>query len=79
MIYRYKINRLTEDELLVLGYIYMDTLIDKNLIGDRRLPINRIQCLSKKSVISKLKGAESQLRDEYRHLINSIIQKLITF
>jgi len=78
MICQYKIDKLTKNELFVLGYILQDLLIDKKSIGDARLPLNRIKWLRLNPLIERIKQSEELVVDEYKPLIKSIICKLIS-
>ena len=78
MICQYKIDKLTKNELFVLGYILQDLLIDKKYIGDARLPLNRIKWLRLNPLIERIKQSEDLVVDEHKPLIKSIICKLIS-
>ena len=78
MICQYKIDKLTKNELFVLGYILQDLLIDKKSIGDARLPLNRIKWLRLNPLIERIKQSEELVVDEHKPLIKSIICKLIS-
>lgn len=78
MISNIKLNLLTEDELYIFSFIFKDLLIDKNAIGDERVPLHRLTWLNKKPTLIKIKKSEELLQDEYKPLINSIISKLIS-
>jgi hypothetical protein len=77
MISQIKLDKLTEDELHILGYIFKDLLLDKNLIGETKLPLHRLKWLQKEPSLKKIKESQELLVDEYKSLINSIISKLI--
>lgn len=76
MILKHKIDSLTEDELSILCSFYQHILIDKNALGNEKVPLNRLTWLNEKVVINNLLKQKDKLLPKYHNLIESVIQKI---
>lgn len=67
MIYSFQLKTLTDDELRLLYYLYKKW---------SKLNVRFIQSLDRNVVVKKLTEIESQLTDEFKPLVSSLIEKL---